>query len=66
MSKPRGGKREGAGRQGKPQLEKFRHRMITLPPELDDRLIAWSIENRQEISPLIQDLLMAYFKEHNQ
>lgn len=55
--KQRGGKREGAGRTGKPQGEKFRHRMITLPPTLDDRLIEWSIKTGQEISPKLAQLI---------
>lgn len=61
--KQRGGKRQGAGRAGKPQTEKFRHRMITLPPELDDKLIQWSIETKQEISPMLAKLISDFLTQ---
>lgn len=39
------------------KVERFRHRNITLPPELDNRLIEWSIKTGQEISPKIAELI---------
>lgn len=61
-SNPHGGPNRGQGRKSKPPEAKYRHRMISLPPALDDRLIKWSIETGREISPLIQTLLTQYFE----
>lgn len=59
----KGGKRQGAGRKPKPTEQRRRQRMISLSPELDDRLIDWSIRTGNEISPLIQKLLIEYFEK---
>lgn len=59
-SKPkRGGLREPkGGRPPKPPQEKYRRRLITLPPEIDDKLQRCKIDK----SKLIADLLKGYFE----
>jgi hypothetical protein len=42
---------------------KHRHRMITLPPDLDDRLIRWSIETSTEVSPTIAKMVDIFLTE---
>lgn len=63
MPNQHGGPNRGQGRKPKPPEQKFRHRMITLPPSLDDRLIAWSIESKQEISPMIAKLISDFLTQ---
>ena len=46
----------------KPPAEKYRRRLITLPPETDDRLIQWSIDTDNDISALINRLVVEYFE----
>lgn len=63
MSNSHGGARTpGPGKKlGPPKKEaRFRRRNITLPPELDDRLINWSIRTGQEISPKIAELIDSF------
>lgn len=58
----RGGLREPAGgRPPKPVGEKYRRRLISLPPETDDRLIQWSIDTDNDISALINRLVIDFF-----
>lgn len=54
-----GARKPGPGKKiGPPKkAERFRHRMISLPPELDNRLIDWSIKTGQDISPKIAELV---------
>ena len=61
-SSKRGGLREPkGGRPPKPVEEKYRRRLITLPPATDDRLIKWSIDTDNDISALINRLVIDFF-----
>lgn len=57
MPNQHGGPNRGQGRKPKPLETKYRRRLFTLPPELDDRLIDWSIKTGQEISPKLAELI---------
>lgn len=65
-TKQHGGARiPGPGKKlGPPKkAERYRHRNITLPPETDDRLIEWSLLDKDnEISALINRLVLAFFE----
>lgn len=60
-----GGPNRGQGRKPKPLSEKYRKRMISLPPTTDDRLIKWSIDTDNDISALINRLVIDFFEKES-
>ena len=62
LKSTQGGLREPkGGRPPKPLAEKYRRRLITLPPDTDDQLIEWSIKTDNDISALINRLVIDFF-----
>lgn len=62
MTNTHGGPNRGQGRKPKPPGEKYRKRMISLPPATDDMLKEWAIAVDNDISALINRLVLDFFE----